>query len=313
MLVLIPVLGHTQQKGNKPVAVDTTEIVQIGGIKQFVKVKGNNLENPILLILHGGPGKSLIPFDADFTGNLYDDFVVVNWDQRNTGETLNLNKVKVEVSIDLLRSDALELVQYLISKYRRNKIFVLSHSWGSVTGFDLVSQHPELFYGYIAVSPVVDANKSASLFIKDLKSWAVKTHRAAAVEELNNIKLPLESEDDFFHAQKWLFVHNGVEVAEKEEFRDAYYNWMHNWFAVWKENAKTNLEASYKKIDCPVYFFIGVADNQSYHTLAREYYKKLKAENKELYWFRKSGHTIFNTEPQKFQSLLIKIKGKTVL
>lgn len=309
-LFLIPVICCSQIKENKTVKIDTTEVVQIGGIKQFISIKGNKWENPLLLILHGGPGKSLIPFAPGFTDKLLNDFTVVNWDQRNTGETLSLNQSKAHVAVDLLKSDALEIVQYLTSRYNQKKIYLLSHSWGSVMGFELASKHPELFLGYIAVSPVVDANESASLFVKDLKIWAAKTNNQAASQELENIKLPFQNQDDFFYAQKWLFIHNGVPGIEKDEFKTAYYNWMNDWFPIWKENAKTNLPASYPKIDCPIYFFIGVADNQSYYTLAEKYYKELKAKHKNLYWFKKSGHTIFNTEADKLQYELIKIKSE---
>ncbi|WP_300674723.1 alpha/beta hydrolase [Soonwooa sp.] len=291
--------------------INISESVIIGNSKQYINIKGNDEKNPILLILHGGPGKSLLPFAPDFTNKLMNDFLVVNWDQRNTGETLKLNKT--ENSIVLLQSDALEVLQYLEKKYNKKKIFLLSHSWGSVMGFELASKHPELIAAYIAVSPVIDANESTKLFMRDLKSWANKTNNEQAIRELNEVKLPIQTKNDFFYAQKWLFIHNGVQGVNTEDFRNSYYNWMDEWFPIWKENAKTNVPSSYPTINCPIYFFIGSSDNQSYHTLANKYYKELKSKNKKLFWFRKSGHTIFNTEPLKFQKLLLKIKNKYVL
>lgn len=309
-LIIFTYCFYAQDLENNFSKINISETVTIGNSKQYINIKGNDEKNPILLILHGGPGKSLLPFAPDFTNKLLNDFLVVNWDQRNTGETLKLNKS--DNSIELLKSDALELIKYLEKKYNKRKIYLLSHSWGSVMGFELAYKHPELIAAYIAVSPVIDANESSKLFIQDLKSWATKTNNKQAIKELYEINIPIQTKNDFFYAQKWLFIHNGVKGVETEDFRNSYYEWMDEWFPIWKENAKTNVPSSYPNIDCPIYFFIGKGDNQSYHTLANKYYQELKAKNKKLFWFRKSGHTIFNTEPIKLQKLLIKIKNKNV-
>jgi pimeloyl-ACP methyl ester carboxylesterase len=304
-LFLISIVCWSQVKEKKKIQIDTTEAVQIGGIKQIISIKGNDREKPVLLILHGGPGKSLISFSEGFTDQLKNEFVVVNWDQRETGATFSLNRTKDKLTPDLLKKDALEVVHYLQKKFHQKKIFLLSHSWGSVMGFDIAARHPELLYAYIPVSPVIDAHKSAFLFVKDLKKWALETKNNTATQELDKIKLPFEDKDDFFLAQKWLFIHNGVKGADTEDFKNNYYQWMETWFPVWKENAETNLFDSISEIKCPVYFLIGSGDNQSYYTIAEDYYKFLKAKNKKMFWFKESGHTIFNTEPEKLQEIII--------
>lgn len=304
-LFLISIVCWSQVKEKKKIQIDTTEAVQIGGIKQIISIKGNDREKPVLLILHGGPGKSLISFSEGFTDQLKNEFVVVNWDQRETGATFSLNRTKDKLTPDLLKKDALEVVHYLQKKFHQKKIFLLSHSWGSVMGFDIAARHPELLYAYIPVSPVIDAHKSAFLFVKDLKKWALETKNNTATQELDKIKLPFKDKNDFFLAQKWLFIHNGVKGADTEDFKNNYYQWMETWFPVWKENAETNLFDSISEIKCPVYFLIGSGDNQSYYTIAEDYYKFLKAKNKKMFWFKESGHTIFNTEPEKLQEIII--------
>lgn len=141
----------------------------------------------------------------------------------------------------------------------------------------------------------------------------MNTPNNIAAEELQKIKLPFKDKDDFFLAQKWLFVHNGVKGADTEDFKKSYYQWMDTWFPIWKENAETNLFDTVPEIKCPVYFFIGSGDNQSYYTIAEDYYQFLKAKDKKIFWFKESGHTIFNTEPQKLQEIIIKeIKPKVL-
>ena len=63
-------------------ALDTALSIPIGGIQQWVSMKGADRKNPVLLILHGGPGNSVISYSDKFTSALQKHFVVVNWDQR---------------------------------------------------------------------------------------------------------------------------------------------------------------------------------------------------------------------------------------
>lgn len=310
-LIIFSSVCKSQNTTQAILEIDTTEIVQIGKIQQFLSFKGSDRSNPILLILHGGPGKSLNQFSKGFTNKLNDNFIVVNWDQRETGETLKLNRSKDSLNVKLMQDDSLEIISYLLKKFNKKKLYLLSHSWGSVMGFEIASKHPEILHAYIPISPVVDANNSAILTINQLKKWAEKNKNNQATEELDRIKLPFQDKNDFFLAQKWLFIHNEVEGAETTEFKTVYYEWMNIWFPIWKENAQTSLFKTISKIDCPIYFFVGRMDNQTYYSITEKYFKFLHAKKKKLFWFNNSGHTIFNTEPEKLQDLIIKLKNTT--
>lgn len=285
--------------------IDTTAEVNINGIRQFISIKGADAEKPVLLFLHGGPGRSLIPFAESFTKQLLQKFVVVQWDQRETGQTLAMNSSPQKITVELMKSDALAMVQYLLRRFKQNKLYLVSHSWGSVMGFDIAYKHPELLYAYVPISPMVDATKSARLTVRSLKEWAEKNKNNTAIKELAAIKIPYQTEQDLYYSQKWLFVHNEVDGAESEAFRNIFYKWMAVWYPVWKENAATSLFITTPEIKCPIYFFEGSGDNQTYYTVAADYYKFLKAKRKKLIWFKKSGHTIYNSEPEKIEQELI--------
>lgn len=142
-----------------PMKIDTTAVVEIGGMKQFIKLQGADEEKPLLLFLHGGPGTSLIPVADTFTDQLKSNFVVVQWDQRQTGETLKLNSSPEKLSLGLLQKDTEELINYLLQRFNRKKLFLVSHSFGSMLGFDFAAKHPESIYAYIPISAIVDQRK----------------------------------------------------------------------------------------------------------------------------------------------------------
>mgnify|MGYP000102819177 CR=1 FL=1 len=156
--------------------IDTTEITQIGGIKQLISIKGNDKEKPILLFLHGGPGSSLIEVSENYTDQLKNEFVIINWDQRETGETLKLNPTNVALTQELFKNDTYEIITFILKRFSRDKLYLVSHSWGSVLGFDIVEKHPELLYAYIAISPIINQTKSSELTMETLKNWAIKSN-----------------------------------------------------------------------------------------------------------------------------------------
>src|SRR5471032_1007135 len=71
---------------HSPKGIDSLEAVRIGGIDQWVHVRGEDVDNPILLFIHGGPGVAFIPMARVFQGPWEKHFTVVQWDQRGAGK-----------------------------------------------------------------------------------------------------------------------------------------------------------------------------------------------------------------------------------
>lgn len=171
--------------------------------------------------------------------------------------------------------------------------------------FDFAAKHPELLYAYIPVSGIVDQRKSEKLTMELLNKWARTTKNDTAVKELALVKLPFEKEDDLFYSQKWLFIHNGVDFAKEPGFKAKYHEWLAVWFPMWKKSVTNNLFKTLPELKCPVYFIEGIGDKQASHYIVEDYYKFIKAPKKQLFWFEKSGHTVFNSEPEKLQQVII--------
>jgi len=98
------------------ISVDSTTDFQIGGIRQAVSIKGKDRTKPLLLFLHGGPGNSVMHYAQKFTSKLQEHFVVVQWDQRNAGKTLSLNKSPEPLSVTLFEQDTHALIDTLLKR-----------------------------------------------------------------------------------------------------------------------------------------------------------------------------------------------------
>ena len=288
--------------------IDTTQIVLVGGIKQYIKIKGTDISKPILLFLHGGPGSSVLGFADKFTSKLKEHFIVVQWDQRETNKTLEMNSSPVPLKVSLFENDTKDLIDLLLKQFKQKKLYLVAHSWGSVLGFHIADKYPQLLYAYIAISPMINQLKSERITLKMLKQKAEELGNAQEIRELSLVQIPFENGKQLFYARKWLFEFNGQPIADKDSSAMIKYiaNWSSTWLQVWNEALNKNLIKDIPKLNCPIYFFIGRKDYQTHFTLAEEYYNSLVATKKRLFWFEKSGHLIPNSEPALLQNIIIK-------
>jgi pimeloyl-ACP methyl ester carboxylesterase len=117
-----------------PHGINSLERVRIGGIDQWIEVRGQDVSNPILLFIHGGPGVAFIPLSGSFQSAWEAHFTVVQWDQRGAGKTFASNGPDIQrnsMNLPQMQQDALEVTNYLRTRFKREKIFVVGHSWGS--------------------------------------------------------------------------------------------------------------------------------------------------------------------------------------
>ncbi len=108
--------------------------IEIGGIKQLVVIRSNNINNPVLLMLHGGFGSPQMQVNILFTGELEKYYKVVNWDQRGAEGSFSKDMPQESINIDRMVEDTKELTIYLSKRFNQKKIFFLGHSWGSYLG-----------------------------------------------------------------------------------------------------------------------------------------------------------------------------------
>ena len=198
---LIPFLGcHAQSKAEtKPVSAEvttTTLTPDIGGMKQVVEIRTDDVNKPVLLFLSGGPGSSMIKGADAFTNVLKSEFTLVQWDQRDAGKTLKLNPSPTQPSVAQMEQDTYEVIQFLRKELKQDKIYLLGSSWGNVLGFYIVKHHPELLLAYFASNPVVSQLESEKELLKTLKVHF--KDNAVASEELNSVNFPFTSDESRF-------------------------------------------------------------------------------------------------------------------
>jgi pimeloyl-ACP methyl ester carboxylesterase len=297
--LLLYTFVHVQVFCQKP--IDTNDTITIGGIKQYIQVKGKDDSNPILLFLHGGPGSSLLRKNDQITSKLQQHFVVVQWDQRETGETRKLNKSSQPLTLPLFYSDTHDLIDTLLKKFQKPKLYLAGYSWGSGLGFYIADKYPELLYAYIAISPVIDQRRSDSISLAMLK----KTMGKKARKELEQVKVPFENAEQLYYHRKWLFKHEGQKLVSLSFRKSFVQAWATTWFDVFSRSCDVDLFKSLPTINCPVYFFAGEKDFNTNSSITREYFTKVVAPKKNLFLLTNASHGLPETHSELFQDFII--------
>ena len=192
---------------NSIVKIDTLLTPEIGGIKQVIEIKTEDSSRPILLILSGGPGSSMMKNANSFTTTLKHKFTIVQWDQRDAGKTLKLNPSPTQPSVEQMEKDTYDVIHFIIKELNQDKIYLLGSSWGNVLGFYIVKNHPELLHSYVAVNPVISQLASEKELLRTLKIHF--KDNSFASKELAIINIPFKNDEDLFYLRKWLFYKDG--------------------------------------------------------------------------------------------------------
>ncbi len=149
----------------------------IGGIKQYVQIRGTDRKNPLLLFVHGGPGSSLAGLCHILQAGWEDKFTVVNFDQRNTCKTYFANKYKsAEIAktgtIEDFVQDIDEIIAYLHTVYDFEKLILIGFSCGSTIGAEYAKRHPENILCYISIGQLVNYREGIMFTCKKMLKLA---------------------------------------------------------------------------------------------------------------------------------------------
>ncbi|MBC9909931.1 alpha/beta fold hydrolase [Chitinophaga varians] len=290
--------------------LDDEDTLRIGGIRQVISVKGN-AEGPLLLFLHGGPGESRIPQMEKITHALQPYAIIVMWDQRETGKTLAVNRAPLPVTLQQVEQDTDELVKVLLQRFRRQKLYLMGESWGTILGFHTAASHPEWLEGLLVVCPVINQQPSEQLALQKMKVWAKENKHAVALRELNTVKIPFTNSDQLYYSRKWMHAMDGEPYADTTMVRSYFATWSKIWLAPWNEAARQNLPVTLPRLRCPVYFFLGGKDYQTNAQISKSYYQKLIAPRKQLYWFKDATHMVMISEADSIQKIILDDIWKT--
>jgi pimeloyl-ACP methyl ester carboxylesterase len=325
--------GSYTQRISGPNAVVALETVTLGGVEQWVLIRGQDTSNPVLVFLHGGPGSPAIPYARFSFEPLEQHFTVVSWDQRGCGKSYNAGIDAQSLTFDQLFSDAHELILQMRDRFNTEKVFLMGISWGAILGVHLAEQYPELLHAYVGIAQPVNLPRGLGISIEFAIGRATALGDQQAVAQFTTLKGVWETDTTAAWNQAgdlsaWLESHGYGDIhdlslytslaeeagplteytAQDEANEDA-------WRSLYDASPLStdpsfllgiDLPRDIPRLETPAVFMNGSFDYKSPLELVEEYVAGLVAPpGTQLIHFRQSAHVVFLEERDLFRNTMI--------
>ncbi|HVN55953.1 MAG TPA: alpha/beta hydrolase [Anaerolineaceae bacterium] len=308
-------MEHTGKRSET--RIDKTESLSIGGIPQWISMRSNNIHNPIMLFLHGGPGTAQISFSRKSQRGLEDNFLVINWDQRGAGRSYSRSLRKEDMKIDRFIKDTEELIEYVLKRFGQEKVYLVGQSWGTIIGTYLTAKRPDLIWAYIAIGQIVDMERGELISYQFTLDEARRLGYKKAIRELEKIgQPPYANLNDAGVQRIWLSKFHGAAyegtlqgtILKNISIRDLrpfdlirfISGAMFSLSTLEDEQNRVKIILEVPELKVPVYFCCGRRDYNVPFELVVEYAGKLQAPQKRIIWFEHSAHLPNFEEPERF-------------
>lgn len=304
-----------------PDAIAEERQVTLGGVEQYVLIRGENRQAPLLVFVHGGPGASETPFLRIHNAALEEDFVVVYWEQRGAVHSYDPESDPAKITIAQLTKDLDELINKLVVEFEQEKVLLAAHSWGTVLALEHIAAHPKNVAAYIAISQTTSQAES------DLEGyqWALARARESkdeeAIKRLEDIGVPPYTIEQFITQRRIVNQFGGTFIDGSNDLELAFsmirtdeFSWLDlpafvkgvssSSAALWPEQKHYDARKRHTRIDVPIVMIMGRHDHVISTRLGEQYFEMLKAPEKEIIWFEKSAHGPPFEEPEKFNEVV---------
>ncbi|HKA97797.1 MAG TPA: alpha/beta hydrolase [Streptosporangiaceae bacterium] len=312
--------------------IDKLEGVQLGGITQWIRVRGVDVSNPVLLLMQQGPGLPMINEAQRLERllGLEKAFTVVYWDQRGTGlssPSLRRDSSRFEISVTRMVDDTVTLLELLRSRFG-GKTFVAGFSFGATFAAYAAVRRPELVAALVAAGMDIDmpaAENTAYAFALDA---ARRRGNGRAIRQLEAIGPPPHTTvKQFTTRARWVANFGGVatnanlngvrrallvSLVRSPDYSAAdairtFRGIRASQAALLPQLATTDLVRAMPRLDVPIVMAQGRLDQVAPGEAAQRFHDSVTAPSKQLVWFERSAHTPHLEEPAKFGDLLMNV------
>lgn len=305
--------------------------VQLNGRKEWVSIRGENRNKPLLLFLAGGPGGSQLAATRYELAELEKDFVVVNWEQPGSGKSYSAIPKK-QLTPEIYVQDGTALVRSLLKEFRQEKVYLVGESWGSALGIFMAKEQPELYHAFMGTGQMVAFEETEKIDYALAMKLAKENGDQKIVDSLRKNGTPPYYGKSVTTKSAVYLNYLSQRMARNPEIQNPGFQTIRDLSAkeygildkvnylrgilqtfnqVYPQLYEIDLRKDYAKLDIPVYFLLGKHDLNAPRSLAEDYYDKLAAPEKEIIWFEHSGHNPWINEREHFAEVVQQIAEKT--
>lgn len=309
-----------------PEGIEVLEEVPIGGVNQWVSIRGRNRANPVILFIHGGPGTPNMPVTWAYQSPWEDFFTIVQWDQRGVGKnarTADRESLKPTLTSDRIIADAEEMAAWVRKRLSKEKLVVMGYSHGTTVGLALAQRRPEWLHAYVGVGQV--SGSGEDYLYKRVIELATQAKNDEALKELQALAPypgPNRTVEDALRVRKWARRFNGGWYGKPDfDLFFALPEWAPEytqadvdaqisatqWFSrtLGRARGPAAAPAATNVFKVPVIFIMGRNDLHTPHDPARAFFETIEAPRKRFITLERSAHVPMLEEPGLFLLSLV--------
>lgn len=300
-----------------PGSIASLEQVSIGDHQQWIMLRAQSTDNPVLLYLSGGPGQSNLSYSRVFFEDLTRDFVVVSWDERGTGKSYTSLDPIETLTLEQAIANTAELTDYLRERFDEQKIYLMGESWGSLLGVLSVQKHPERYHAFIGSGQMVDVQESDRQIYQALLQSANQRGDQSLIEKLQQYGEPpyedIPYANGFMMSQypqleqsytppqayiqrgmsarlgPWNILGSEYNLVEKVNILRG----LIDMFTVmYPQIQSVDFRQSVQQLAVPIYILDGAAELSARREPLLEWFDRLDAPKKELFTFENAAHSV---------------------
>ncbi|MDD5463223.1 MAG: alpha/beta hydrolase [Methylococcales bacterium] len=304
-----------------PGSIATMEQVPIGGIPQSIWFRGVDTRRPAIILLHGGPGASESALFRHYDAVLENHFLMVYWEQRGAGRSYHSDISRASMTISQFERDLDEVVDLVRRRFGKDKVTLLTHSWGTELGTIYAYRHPEKVAAYVGINQVANFAEDERVSYEWALTQATAQDNRRAIMVLRAMNPGPRSVDDELTKGKWVEAFGGVfhqDLSTGQLILAALSTDEANLvdlirFGQGNRFSLESLRPEYSKLDLtryrvfqvPIVFLLGRYDWQVPSVLAERYFNTLVAPCKRIIWFEQSAHNPPFEEPERFVHVMV--------
>jgi len=306
--------------------VEEEGYIELGGQKQYVVVRGEDISNPVIIWIHGGPASPDTMETFYFSSYLKDSYTVIAWNQRGCGRTYFKNKAKDQgnetATFEQIQEDLDELVDYARERFGQEKVILVGHSFGTMVGSKYTIDHPQKVAQYIGIGQMgalgsdlyayQDALEKAIRLGDDTTEFKQAIARYQNAPTIENMLAARSLADAYHEAPKtrdylmdaFTSPYMGVDDMRWYLLQTNLEQFVHLNQSLFDYINEEDVYAYGTGFGMPVGFISGSCDWVTPVDYTRDYYDAIDAPRKQMELIEGWGHMVCLENPEEFAMVL---------
>ncbi len=322
-----PIQNARLRRRTRCTGIDEYYSLGVNDHDQWLRIRGESANNPVLLYLHGGPGGSQLPSYRFYQLGWEPHFTIVHWEQRGTGRSYSRYLDRSTMTLPQLVSDGLFVIEHITQRFGQRPILLLGHSWGSLLAAHILHTRPNLVAAYVGVGQVANQITSERRMHEFVLGKAIAEDNCRAIDQLKIENYPVNNDllpGQIARVRYWA-RHYGYLGSSTADVARTYTRLMstpeYGLYDIYKflkgtlvstatlgrylfadESAQpVNLGS---RLSVPVFLISGRRDHFTPATMAADYFASVSAPEKQHVVVADSGHYPHEDDPAEFLVIL---------